>query len=67
MAEPEEDGDFRYWACDTCGYEFGYHPVPSTVDSSCQLGVPEDVRRKASVPARSGVVDLGSVIRRRST
>lgn len=48
MAEPEQDGDVLYFAC-SCGFESGYRRV-AAADPSCQLGVPEDVRRQASVP-----------------
>lgn len=46
LAEPEQDGDLIYYPCG-CGFEFGYQRVPEQQDSSCQLGVPEDIRRAA--------------------
>jgi hypothetical protein len=51
-AEPEDDGETRFWACadPECGYEFGHLRLPAA-DPSCQLGVPEHVRRAASPPA----------------
>jgi hypothetical protein len=44
IAEPEEDGEARYWACRDCGHVFGYELLGAQQDS-CQLGVPEAVRR----------------------
>lgn len=49
MAEPEADGELRYYACTTCGFESGYE-MTRQPEGTCQLGVPEDVRRLASVP-----------------
>ncbi len=48
VAEPEQDGGHRYHACTSCGYSFNYESVP-TEAGSCELGVPEAVRRAASV------------------
>lgn len=55
-AEPEGTTDLRWWECTDpeCGYEFGYARLPQP-DSSCQLGVPAQVRRAASVPQRPQV------------
>lgn len=62
-AEPEQDGDFSYYACSRCGYEFGYQQVRRDA-GSCQLGVPETVRRRAdTTPAPTF---LGTVGRRRT-
>lgn len=52
-AEPEQDGDHRYWSCPECGMDFGYEKVETSViaeDSSgnCSVGVPEEIRRQAS-------------------
>ena len=63
-AEPEDDGEVRYWACPECGYEFGYLLVRQ--DNECQLGVPVQVRRAAPASRSSTVTDLGLTIRRRS-
>jgi len=54
VAEPEQDGDCAYWACPECGYEFGYQLLGtgSKEDGSCQIGVPESIRRAASAPAQ---------------
>jgi hypothetical protein len=49
LAEPEQDDDLTYYAC-VCGYEFGYQRVVQDQDSSCQLGIDEDTRRRGSVP-----------------
>lgn len=55
MAEPEQDGDVSYFSCG-CGMDFGYQIV--TEDPSCQLGVPEDLRRAASVPSTAVDVQI---------
>lgn len=46
-AQPEQDGDLIYYACG-CGHEFGYQRVAQQ-DSSCQLGVPEEIRKGYSL------------------
>jgi hypothetical protein len=48
MAEPESDGELRYYACTTCGYEFGYEMARQD-EGACSLGIPEEVRRAASI------------------
>jgi hypothetical protein len=48
QAEPEQDGDLTYFACD-CGFEFGYQQEVQQ-DSSCQLGIDESIRRHGSLP-----------------
>lgn len=52
MADPESDGELRYYACTRCGYEFGYEQA-SRPEGACQLGVPEEVRRSLSIAGRS--------------
>jgi hypothetical protein len=47
-SEPEEDGDLRLWVCTTCGFESHYERVQQP-PGNCQLGIPEDVRQRASV------------------
>lgn len=69
IAEPEEDlaegGTLKYWVCRTCGMEFGFRLVKDEqAAGSCSLGIPEDVRRAASVPPKEGVF-LGATIGRR--
>ena len=48
-AEPERDGDYLYFVCtdwDNCGTEFGYTRVAVVNDDdTCQVGIPESVRR----------------------
>jgi hypothetical protein len=39
-AEPEQDGDHRYWACAACGFAFGYEKVAQTA-TVCSAGVPQ--------------------------
>ncbi len=54
-AQPEADGDLRYHAC-ACGFEFGYEMAGQDEDAgACSLGVPEAVRRRASVPPQEPV------------
>lgn len=82
MAEPEQDGDHSYYICTVCGYEFGWGKVQSQTmaveqDGSCQVGIPETIRRSASAgmenamasaareEARTKPVDLGLKIGRR--
>lgn len=50
LAEPEIDGDLRYHECVDCGYGFNYQRIPSEATSAgtCAMGVPEDLRRRAS-------------------
>lgn len=45
IAEPEEDGEVRYYKCTKpeCGFEFGYQVIAPEPDN-CQLGVPEGIR-----------------------
>lgn len=72
IAEPEEElaegGLLRYWACAACGCEFGYELVKDEAAAgTCSMGIPEDVRRKASLAPASGQpgVFLGATIGRR--
>ncbi len=64
-AQPEADGDLRYYACE-CGYEFG-HQMAAQDEGSCAAGVPESVRRAVSfAPAQEPQpVFLGTTIGRR--
>ena len=55
LAEPEVDGDLRWWECedDDCesgGHQWGWERWLQPKDDACSLGVPEDVRRAASRP-----------------
>lgn len=62
-AQPEADGDLRYYAC-RCGFEFGFER-DAPQEGACSLGVPEDVRRKASIdPTPQQPVFLGTIGRR---
>jgi hypothetical protein len=64
-AEPEQDGDTRFFACTECGSTFGFQLAQAQAESSCQLGISEDVRRAASfVPEGSPATFLGSIGRR---
>jgi hypothetical protein len=70
MAEPESDGELRFYACTTCGYEGNYQMVRQSSDA-CSLGIPEEVRRAASFdprqdrPSAGQPVFLGTTIGRR--
>lgn len=59
-AEPEEDGPVTYWACTACGYESGFTVTGTPPGGDCQLGLPEQTRRRAARP-----VFLGPAIARR--
>ena len=53
VAEPEQDGEHRYHECTNCGYAFGWArvdvlSVQVKSEGSCAVGVPEDLRRRAS-------------------
>jgi hypothetical protein len=65
MGFPEADGDLRYYACPECGMEFGYEQVRQDA-GACQIGIPEEVRRAASIaPAQDPQpVFLGTIGRR---
>ena len=69
IAEPEEDlgegGILKYWVCRKCQMEFGYHLVKDEAAAgTCSMGIPEPVRRAASVAPPQSVF-LGSTISRR--
>lgn len=63
MADPESDGELRYYACTSCGFEFGYELAAQDA-GACQLGVPEEIRRAASISPEPEPVFLGTVGRR---
>ena len=53
MAEPETDLDHQYYTCKVCGNDFGWKRTEASQmavakDGSCQIGVPEGVRRAFS-------------------
>lgn len=50
LAEPESEGDLMWYTCTVCFSEFGYDRMPAAQapQNSCQLGVPESVRRIGS-------------------
>jgi hypothetical protein len=52
-AEPEEDGDVRYYACAECGGETGYTRV-APAEATCQLGL-------RIAPESAGPVFLGTI------
>ncbi len=64
-AEPEEEDGLRKYVCTACEYEFGFQLLQQAEpEGSCQLGVPEEVRRRASVPPRASEVFIGQIGRR---
>lgn len=70
MAEPEVDGDHKYFACLACGFEFGYQKadtnlIPSS-EGTCAIGVPESIRAAFSPPQEKKPVSLGLTIPLRS-
>jgi len=63
-AQPELDGDWLFYAC-PCGYEFPGGRI-GQAEGTCAAGVPEAVRRAASVkPLAAPPVFLGTTIGRR--
>ncbi len=65
-AEPEEEDGLRKYVCtdqDSCGYEFGF-VLAAQPDADCQLGIPEEVRRGASLVPPSRATFLGDIGRR---
>ena len=69
MTEPELDGDHRYYECesDDCeggGYTWGYERISEGVriDGSCQLGIPESIRREASSPMEKAISSDGAQV-----
>lgn len=76
IAEPEEDGEVQFYKCVKCGFESGYRVISQEPDGSCQLGIPEDVRRAhlmvsdTTLPSDTNIpsppVFLGPTITRRA-
>ncbi len=58
-AEPEQEGDHRFYECLACGYAFDWYRVTedTTESDSCSAGVPEDVRRAASGFAQQALIE----------
>jgi transcription initiation factor TFIIIB Brf1 subunit/transcription initiation factor TFIIB len=55
-AEPEQDGDTALYVCTECGSVFGHTKIAQ--ESDCQLGIPEEVRRRADVTSKPEPVML---------
>ncbi len=49
VAEPEQDGDHHYYTCIDCGFAFGWQLIRPTTADTCAAGIPEQVRRTASL------------------
>ncbi len=62
LAEPEQDGSYRYFVCGTCGFCDCYEPVPAP-QSACALGVPATIR--AAFPGPPQPLPLLQIGRRR--
>lgn len=68
VAEPEQDGDTYFHACVECGYEFNFRIIRTTTvagTDTCAIGVPESVRRSASITP-GGDLPLLQIGRRRA-
>lgn len=57
IAEPEVDGGYRFYECPECGFLFGYSRVEQP-DDVCGIGVPEEVRRAASIAPGKRMIPL---------
>jgi hypothetical protein len=55
-AEPEGEASLRYWACTTCGYEFGYERLGA--GDGCALGIPVGTRQAAMSAAGPVLVQI---------
>lgn len=69
-AEPEDElaegGTLRYYVCLRCEMEFGHElKRDEAVAGSCSLGIPEGVRKAASLAPQDQGVFLGATIGRR--
>lgn len=64
-AEPEEEDGLLKYVCTGCQYELG-HTRLTQADDACSLGVPEEVRRRSSLPQAEPElpVFLGTIGRR---
>ncbi len=62
MGEPESEGDLSWFTCEVCNSEYGYERIPQTQasENSCQLGVPESVRRIGSAMGDPGQLEQPS-------
>jgi hypothetical protein len=58
MAEPEDDGETRWYAC-SCGFEFGYEQVRPADDGTCAVGVSAEVRRAFPGPQEPVMLQIG--------
>lgn len=58
VAEPEVDAGYSYYECGECGFQFGYARMDQP-DETCALGIPEAIRRAASIePPGKRVIPL---------
>ena len=67
LVEPDIDDETQYYECPWCGFSWGHKratDVTKVSGGSCQLGIPEEVRRAYSVSPeeKTGAVSLGSSI-----
>lgn len=57
VADEEQDGLLRFLACPRCGYEFDHRYLSGGAsEQTCAVGIPEDLRRRASPRAGAGPV-----------
>lgn len=56
-AEPEQDGEARYYAC-PCGFEFGHNMVKAA-EGTCAMGISEGARRVLNGPQEPVFVSIG--------
>jgi hypothetical protein len=67
LVEPDIDDETEYHECPECGFSWGHKKASDATKvtgGSCQLGIPEEVRRAYSVlpEEKDGAVSLGSSI-----
>lgn len=59
-AEPEQDGDVTFYACQTCGGEFGYRRMtPVGAAGTCAAGISAETRSAASQGMRRALTADG--------
>jgi hypothetical protein len=49
-AEPESDGETRWYECTQCGYQFSFQVVRQPDSGTCAIGVSVETRRAAPGP-----------------
>jgi hypothetical protein len=54
IVEPDVEDQTEFFSCPECGYEWGWSKIETPQDT-CAMGVPEDVRRRASAGMESAM------------